>query len=82
MLTQMDVCLLWMGANTVRRTFGSHSFENTKLDIVCFRCVKDHWIYKKFPSLSFIALMEIVGSYYCLPKLHQCSNKLLEKSDT
>ena len=55
-----------------------HSFQHTRLGVVCFRCVKDHWIYEKFSSFS---LMKIVESYYCLPEFHQ-HNKLLNKSGT
>jgi hypothetical protein len=81
-MTQMDVCVLWMGANTISRTVGSHSFENTRLDVVCFRCMKDHWILQKVLFLPFLTLMEIVGSYYCVPELYQFSNKLLDKPGT
>lgn len=55
-----------------------HSFQHNRLAVVCFRCVKDHWIYEKFSSFSPMKIVEIS---YCLPELHQY-NKLLNKSST
>ena len=33
-------------------TICGHSFQHPRLGLVCFRCVKDHWIYKNFSSFS------------------------------
>jgi hypothetical protein len=44
--------------------------------------MKDHWILQKVLFLPFLTLMEIVGSYYCVPELYQFSNKLLDKPGT